>query len=134
MPIDDIKDTPLGNVIRGIYEEDVEPVDDQLDGILKERGLDPDEIASEVESRISAFLQRQRPVQPIQTHRHWKHPSVRLFAAGGNPIEKIINAATEFVLTALEGITQPTAIDLFRLAEHKRIPVIPNEAIADAQL
>ena len=45
----------------------------------------------------------------------------------------MVSLARNFALEALEG-TRPESIDPFRLAELKRIPVIPNEAIADARL
>ena len=134
MTPDDFEYEPLANLIRGVTESQTAPTADELTAILNKRGLDSDEIVSQIESRISAFLQNQRPVQSIQTARKWKHPSVRLFAEGGNPIEKMILLATDFVLRALEGNTQPTAIDPFLLAEMKRIPVVPNEAITDARL
>jgi Zn-dependent peptidase ImmA (M78 family)/O-acetyl-ADP-ribose deacetylase (regulator of RNase III) len=131
---EDFEYEPLANFIRGIAEDDPEPTPHELPVILSRRGLDSDAVAGEVESRISAYLQRQRPVESVHVPGKWKHPSILLFAEGGNPVEKMISLATEFVLGALEGLTQAAAIDPFRLANLKHIPVIANEAIADARL
>ena len=122
---------PLANLLRGVGEES-EPVGDELKAKLRRRGLDSEEVASQIEGRVSAFLQRQRSAQ-VATPRKWKHPSVRLFAAGKDPIQKMISITTDFALMALEAANQP-AVDPFLLAELKHIPVIPNDAISDARL
>jgi Zn-dependent peptidase ImmA (M78 family)/O-acetyl-ADP-ribose deacetylase (regulator of RNase III) len=134
MTVEDFEYKPLANLIRGITEEEQGPPAGQLPTLLRQRGLDSDEIASDIESRISAFLQRQRPAESTQRARKWKHPSVRLFAEGGDPIQKMMSSATDLVLKALEGVSGPSPIDPFRLAEVKHHPIVPNEAIADARL
>lgn len=123
---------PLVNLLHAVGE-DPEPVGEELKIELRRRDLDSDEVASQIEGRVSAFIQRQRSVQHAKPTRSWKHPSVRLFAAGDDPIEKMISLATDFALKAMERTNEPTR-DPFLLAELKRIPVVPNDAISDARL
>lgn len=131
---EDFEHKPLANLIRGITEDEPGLTADKLAAILRERGLDSNEVASEIESRVSAHLQRQRPRQTVRAARKWNNPSVQDFAEGRDAIEKMVSLARNFALELLEGSNRVGPVDPFRLAELRRIPVIPNEAIADARL
>ncbi len=126
--------SPLANLIHGAAEDEPELEGRELAGKLLERGLNTSELVAQIESRVSSFLQRQRSAEPAQTLRKWKHPSVRLFAAGENPITKMISLASELALKSMDAIAAVRRVDPFLLAEMKRIQVVPNEAIADARL
>jgi Zn-dependent peptidase ImmA (M78 family)/O-acetyl-ADP-ribose deacetylase (regulator of RNase III) len=132
--MEDFEHQPLANLMRGISDDEQEPAGEDLRRVLKERGLDSDEVASQVESQVSAFLQRQRPLRTVTPKRKWKHPSVKAFAQGGDAVERMISLASDLALSALEGLTGASPVDPFRLAELRRIPVVPNEAILDARI
>src|SRR5882762_9306559 len=117
MTPEDFEYKPLANLMHGITDDDPEPTTDKLATILRERGLDSDEVASEIESRVSAHLQRQRPLQPMRTARKWNHPSVQAFAERGDAIEKMVSLASNFALEMSEGSNRVGPVDPFRLAE-----------------
>ena len=126
--------SPLANLMRGAAEDESRLERTELDRVLAARGLNTGELVAQIESRVSSFLQRQRSAEPAQTSRKWKHPSVQLFAAGENPISKMISLASELALKSMDAIAAVRRVDPFLLAEMKRIPVVPNESIADARL
>jgi Zn-dependent peptidase ImmA (M78 family) len=131
---DDFEFRPLANVMRGIASDASEPANDQLIDELAERGLDVEETISQVESRISAFLQRPRVTPLRYTRAEWKHPSVQLFAEDGDPVAKMMALASDLALRGLERTVDRTSVDPFSLAELKGISVVPNEDILDARL
>jgi Zn-dependent peptidase ImmA (M78 family)/O-acetyl-ADP-ribose deacetylase (regulator of RNase III) len=132
--MDDFEYEPLANLMRGLTEDEPEIRGDALRTSLKERGLDSDEVATEIESRISAHLQRRRTLRPAATARKWNHPSVKMFAEGSDAVQKMISLARHLALKVLETTSNSSAIDPFALAESKHIPVVANETIADARL
>lgn len=133
IPVDDFEFKPLSNFLRAVREEEVEPTSRELEAILRRRGFDSTEVASEIESRVSALVKSPRPVRS-RTIREWRHPSVRAFAEGGDPIEKMVALAANLAFTALERALTPGIVDPFELAALRHIPVVPNDAIGDARL
>ena len=130
---DDIDYPPLRNLMRGVRQDDREPTDSELRAALAERGLDTDRVAADIAARISAVRQQRRSLRR-GSERKWQNQSVRLFAQGEDPVRKMRSLAADLALTALEGVSAPTAVDPFKLAELRRIPVVPNAAIVDARL
>lgn len=131
---EDFEFRPLANVMGGIDSRASEPDDDRLTTELAKRGLDIEETISQVESRISAFLQRPRVASLRYTRAQWKHPSVQLFAESEDPVAKMIALASDLALRGLERTAQRTSVDPFLLAELKGIAVVPNEHVLDARL
>lgn len=132
--MDDFEYKPLANLMHGLTEDEPELTGDELRKSLKERGLDSDEVATKIESRVSAHLQRQRTLRSAGKARKWNDPSVKLFAEGADPVQRMISLARNLALQALETTSDSSAIDPFALAELKHIAVIANETIADARL
>src|SRR5882724_7319027 len=64
---------------------------------------------------------------------HWKHPSVIMFAEGGDPITLMLKKASFVALNAMQEGWQGPPFDPFALAEFLHIQVIPNSEIFDAR-
>jgi len=64
----------------------------------------------------------------------WHHPSIKLIAEHGDPIETVVENARQLVLQAADAGVLTVPIDPFKLAELRGIPVIPRPDVADAQL
>ncbi len=125
---------PLANVIRALSEDNPEVSTDEIRASLKERGIDTEEVVSRIESRVSALLQRQRLQRVQEPQRKWNDFSVRKFAEGGDPVQKMVSLASGLALEALERSENVGPVDPFQLAALRRIPLVPNEAISDARL
>ena len=117
-----------------VRQDEPPPETNELKEVLKKCGLDSDLVAARIEARIAAHRRQRRALPPAEMTRKWKHPSILLFAGSDNPVTKIISHARTLVLSTLQGARHAAAVDPLSLAEAKRIPVVPNEAIADARL
>ena len=125
---------PLAKVLKALDSQDSEPKEDQLADELVERGLDIEETISQVEGRISAFLQRPRVAPATYTRAQWKNSSVRLFAEGEDPVAKMMSLASGLALRGLEQTIDRTTVDPFLLANLRGLAVVPNENVLDARL
>jgi Zn-dependent peptidase ImmA (M78 family) len=67
------------------------------------------------------------------TQQQWKHPSVKTFADGGDPIGKMLDRASAVALNAIQSGWTGPPFDPFALAEFLHIPVVPNSEIPDAR-
>ena len=133
MSPDEFQYEPLANLIRAIRPDDEPTGFENLKEDLKSRGLDADSVAKSIEANISS-RQQHSAAQRVHRPQKWRHPSVLRFAAGENPVSKIISCARTLLLSALQGATQEASVDPLALAKARRIPVVPNEAISDARL
>lgn len=67
------------------------------------------------------------------TLHQWKHPSVRMFAAGDDPISLMLRIAADAALNAMQDGWHGPPFDPFALAELRRISVVPNDEVLDAR-
>ena len=65
---------------------------------------------------------------------HWKNDSVKLFAAGGDPISLMLEKAAELTLHAQQFGWVGPPFDPFALAEYCHIAVVPNGDVMDARM
>lgn len=63
----------------------------------------------------------------------WTNRSVKSFAAGGNPVEKMEDTARKSVLRAIDEGWSGPPFDPIQLARHLEINLTPNNAIQDAR-
>ena len=68
-----------------------------------------------------------------QPHTRWRNTSVTTFAAGADPVEKMIQVAGSAAWQAIQDGWQGPPFDPFRLAEHLRIKIVPREDVVDAR-
>lgn len=138
---EELEHKPLANLLRGL-EAGAPSTAAELTQTLRGQGLDADEVITRVEAKISAYLQSRRPASAVAEKRRsrgvvriakWRHPSVQRFAEGGDPVEKMISIAGDFVLSALENPSSQSVVDPFVLADKRRIPVVPCSDISDAR-
>ena len=64
---------------------------------------------------------------------HWSNPSVSAFAAGDDPVEKMVKTALRAALEGIQDGWQGPPFDPFTLAELRGIKVVPREDVADAR-
>lgn len=76
---------------------------------------------------------KNHPAMPEANSHQWKHPSVTLFAAGGDPVAQILRRASEATLQAMQEGWHGPPFDPFTLAEFHRIEVVPNNEVLDAR-
>lgn len=134
MESDQFQYDPLARLIDAVRRDEPPPETDELREALKLRGLDSDQVAARIQASIAAHRQRQPASETTQITRKWRHPSVLAFAGNDNPVAKIISCARTLVLSVLQDAKDSTSVDPLSLAEAKRIPIVPNEAITDARL
>jgi Zn-dependent peptidase ImmA (M78 family)/O-acetyl-ADP-ribose deacetylase (regulator of RNase III) len=63
----------------------------------------------------------------------WSNPSISAFAAGDDPVEKMVKTALRAALEAIQDGWQGPPFDPFRLAEYRGIKVVPRDDISDAR-
>lgn len=66
-------------------------------------------------------------------HDRWTNPSVTAFAAGGDPVNKMIQAALGVALGAIQDGWKGPPFDPFLLAEQLNIRTVPREDVDDAR-
>jgi Zn-dependent peptidase ImmA (M78 family) len=72
-------------------------------------------------------------ILPLRDKTTWRHPSVRLLAGDGDPVDIVTTLAREIVLAGIDSNVLTIPVDPFKLAELRSVPVIPRPDIRDAQ-
>ena len=72
--------------------------------------------------------------QAGRPEQYWTNQSVLKLAGGGDPVERIVQAARKVILDAVEAGWSGPPFDPFRLASRMQIPVMPNDDVQDARL
>lgn len=75
----------------------------------------------------------ERRILPLKDKATWRHPSVRLLAGDGDPVDVVTALAREIVLEGIDSNDLSIPVDPFKLAELRSVPVIPRPDIRDAQ-
>ena len=140
MSRDSFEDESIENTVRGM-EIDADLSPDDQSAFLEAVGYSPAETATNLEGKVSAFLQARRarrtedrPSSGTSGGFVWRHPSVQRFAGGEDPIQKMVREAGQWALEGLESNDSQTPADPFALAKLHNIDVVPRENIADARV
>lgn len=144
MPREKFEYRPLDNVMRGIEEPEIPDSPPEVLAHLTEQGMDPERIISVLKSRIGEKLQHRREERlkrrqvlvaqnVCRSLNSWTHPSIKGFAQGVDPVEKIIAIASSLVLKTSEGRTDNPIVDPFAIARSLSIPVCPRDNVTDAR-
>src|SRR6266404_3744114 len=73
-----------------------------------------------------------RPSTPLAS-RKWSHPSIVALAGSADPVAVITDRARSVILGATEQGLKGPPFDIFDLATHLKVPVVPREDIRDAR-
>src|SRR2546426_8212476 len=72
--------------------------------------------------------------QAGRPEQYWTNQSVLKLAGGGDPVERIVQAARKVILDAVEAGLSGAPFDPFPFASRIQIPVMPNDDVQDAKL
>ena len=142
MPDQPFEHQPLENLMLGVEESGLPDSSAEITAELKDRGIDAGRITSSIKLRVEEKLQRRRLEKERQRDlarnvsigsKIWTHPSVKRFAQGGDPVERIIELANSWVLEFREENAENAAIDPFAIAQWRSIPVRARDNVADAR-
>ena len=119
------KHTWMENLMRGL-ESEPNAKSEELTNELEFIGLQAEQTASKLKEKVAIFLQQRQNSRPqarsdssfgrARQSFRWNHPSVRDFAQGGDPVQKMIEAARQWALEGLEQTDDQTPADPFVLA------------------